>query len=294
MDTLGNTTKWAMANAHPLLDNSTMVLGDPAKREPYGYVHSSAEKSIVTLRNPFVEPRTVRLKIDEANGFRKTEGTRVLEVQYPYRKVTAAVKFGDTVTFHLGAYEQILFELRPDDQAPVEGRYSVDGSTIRTYAPRSPAALSFSAGRVRTEGAAGAERTVHVTTTADVPADYREAKLAFLLEPDQEIRGVTATAVDGGQPLALTVETGERNRGVWHWFYANLAPGRHTIELTMRIPAAPGAARISGWLLTRRELAPQEVHVTPAAGKKLPPPSLLPAHSDIERGTYALVEETIR
>ena len=54
MDTLGNVTKWATANAHPLLDNSTMVLGDPAQREPYGYVHSGAEKSIVTLRNPFV------------------------------------------------------------------------------------------------------------------------------------------------------------------------------------------------------------------------------------------------
>jgi hypothetical protein len=293
MDTLGNTTKWAIANAHPLLDNSTMVLGDPAKREPYGYVHSSEAKSIAMLRNPFVEPRTVRLKIDEENGFRKVEGAQALEVQYPYRKVMAAVKFGDTVTFDLGAYEQMVFELRPDDQAPVEGRYRVDGATIRTYAPKSAEMVTFSAGRLRTEGAAGAARTVHVSVTADVPADYREAKLAFLLEPDQEIRGVTATAVDGGQPLALTAETGGNNRGVWHWFYANLAPGRHSIELTMRIPAAPGAARISGWLLTRRELAAQEIHLTPPAGKKLPPPSLLPAHSEIERGTYALIEETI-
>jgi hypothetical protein len=293
MDTLGNVTKWAMANAHPLLDNSTMVLGDPAKREPYGYVHSSAERSIVTLRNPFVEPRTVRLKIDEENGFRKMEGTRVVEVQYPYRKAAAAVKFGDTVTFDLGAYEQMVFELRPDDEAPVEGRYSVDGSTIHTWAPRSLEAPAFSAGRVRTEGAAGAARTVHVSVTADVPADMREAKLAFLLEPEQEIRGVSATAVDGGQPLALAVETGESNRGAWHWFYANLAPGRHSIDLTMRIPAAPGAARISGWLLTRRELESQEVRITPQTGKKLPPPSQLPAQSNIERGTYALIQETI-
>src|ERR1035438_7520867 len=102
MDPLGKTTKWAMANAHPLLDNSTIVLGDPAKREPYGYVHSSAEKSIVMLRNPFVEPRTVRLKIDEESGFRKVEGAQALEIQYPYRRVVAAVKFGDTVTFEIG------------------------------------------------------------------------------------------------------------------------------------------------------------------------------------------------
>jgi hypothetical protein len=293
MDAIGNTTKWAEANAHPLLDNSTMVGGDPAKREPYGYVHSSAEKSIVTLRNPFVEPRTMRLKIDEENGFRKADGTQVLEVQYPYRKAMAAVKYGDTVSFDLGAYEEMLFELRPDAQVPVDGRYSVEGSTVRTWAPAGAQTVTFSAGRVRTDGAAGAARTVYATVTADVPADYREAKLAFLLEPDQEIRGVTVEAADAGKPLAMTVETGQRNRGVWHWFYANLAPGPHSIELTMHIPAAPGAARISGWLLTRRELAGQEVHLTPQAGKKMPPASLLPAESNIERGTYSLIEETI-
>ncbi len=99
MDVLGDVTKWAEANAHPLLDNSTMVGGDPAQREPYGYVHSSVQKSIVTLRNPFVRPRTMRLKVDEANGFRKFEGAQVLEVQYPYRRVAALnVRFGDTVT----------------------------------------------------------------------------------------------------------------------------------------------------------------------------------------------------
>ena len=293
MDALGNTTKWAIANAHPLLDNSTMVLGDPAKREPYGYVHSSPEKSIVTLRNPFVAPRTVRLKIDEENGFRKTEGTQVLEVQYPYRAVTAVVKFGDTVAFDLGAYEQLLFELRPDAEAPVDGRFSVEGSTIRTYSPAASAAIAFSAGSLRVEGAAGAARTLRISTTVDVPAGYREAKLAFLLEPEREIRGVTATAVDGGQPLALTVETGGANRGAWHWFYANLPPGKHAIDLTMRIPAAPGSAHITGWLLTRRELTAREVHLAPSAGKTLPPPSLLPAESNIERGTYALFEETI-
>ena len=294
MDALGNVTKWAIANAHPLLDNSTMVLGDPAKREPYGYVHSSPEKSIVTLRNPFVAPRTVRLRIDEENGFHKVEGPQVLEVQYPYRAVIAAVKFGDTVTFDLGAYEQLLFELRPDDQVPVDGRFSVQGSTIRTYAPAASAAIAFSAGPLRAEGAAGAARTLHVSTTVDVPADYREAKLAFLLEPDREIRGVTATAADGGQPLSLTVETGGANRGAWHWFYANLPPGKHSIDLTMRIPATPGSARITGWLLTRRELAARDAHLTPSGGKALPPPSLLPAESNIERGTYALIEESVR
>ena len=97
------------ANAHPLLDNSTMVGGDPAQREPYGYVHSIPAKSIVTLRNPFVRPRTMKLKIDEQNGFAKFEGTQALELQYPFVQLKAAsVKFGDTLTFDLDGYEEIV------------------------------------------------------------------------------------------------------------------------------------------------------------------------------------------
>ena len=234
MDALGNVTKWATANAHPLLDNSTMIGGDPAKREPYGFVHSSAAQSIVMLRNPFVAPRTMRLKISDENGFRQTDGAQALEIQYPYRKVLPAVNYGETVTFDLGAYEELVLVLRPDDEVLVDGRFSVERSAVRAWAPGSARTLSFTAGKPRTEGAAGAARIVHVTIAAEVPSEYREARLAFLLEPEREIRGVTAGAADGGKPLNLTVETGQRNRGAWHWFYANLPPGKHAVELTLQ------------------------------------------------------------
>jgi hypothetical protein len=295
MDVLGNTTKWAMANAHPLLDNSTMVLGDPAQREPYGYVHSTAEKSIVTLRNPFVRPRTVKLKLDELNGFAKLEGPQVLEIQYPYRKIaSSAAKFGDTLTFDLGSYEQIVFELYPAaaNQSRIEGvRFSVDGSAVHTYAPAGAGELTFSPVALRTEGAAGEARTVHLSTTVQVPSDYRQALFAVLLEPDQENRGVKADGTDFGQPLLLSTENG--NRGVWHWFYANLPPGKHAVDLTVHIPASPGGARISAWLLTRRALA-AAIYSPMRDNERLPSPSLLPAESNIERATYSLIEETIR
>jgi len=294
MAAIGNTTKWAEANAHPLLDNSTMAGGDPAKREPYGYVHSSAERSIVTLRNPFVAPRSMSLKIDEAGGFQKFEGPRALEVEYPYRKVMRTVSYGDTVSFNLGAYEELLFELRPDNQARVEGRFSVEGSTVRLWAPASPDEIQVKTGTVRVEGAPGAARTVHVSVALDVPADYPQANLAFLLEPDKEIRGVTVDALDGGRPLAMAVETGQQDRGAWCWFHANLPPGAHAVELTMRIPAAPGTARLTGWLLTKRRLAARELLLSPEPGKAMPKASLLPAEDDAERGTYAVLSETIR
>jgi hypothetical protein len=344
IDALGNTTRWAEANARPLLDNSTMVLGDPAQREPYGYVHSSAERSIVTLRNPFVAPRTVRLKLDEQQGFQKTDRPQVLEIQYPYRKMqTAAVRFGDTLTFQLGSYEEIVFELRPvaEDQLRIEGaRYTAekaaDGSmAIRVYASEgstqtvrivgggaarvvvdgteipaqsrpgnvltlhfgpsaAQAELAYSPASLRVEGGAGEERTVHVTAAVQVPADYREAKLAFLIEPEQDLRDVKAEALDNGKPLELSLENG--GRGVWHWFWANLAPGRHSLDLTFHLPAVPAGARISGWLLTKRVLTSKRLEVAFPPGRvaHLPETNLLPASSDIERNTYALMEESIR
>jgi len=263
MDVLGNVTKWAEANAHPLLDNSTMVLGDPAKREPYGYVHSIPAKSIITLRNPFVRPQTVKLNVDEQNGFQKFAGEQVLEVQYPYRKVESlGVKFGQTLTFNLDAYEEIVAELRPGTGEQLPASIArLAGKDISF----SPAALYRNSDSIR------------LSTTINVPGDYTQARIAVLLEPNQETRGITAAAQDGDLPLELTTENG--NRGVWYWFYANLRPGLHDVELTIH-SSAP--ARVSAWLLTRRNLG------TPAAA------SLLPAQSNIERGTHLLLEETIR
>jgi hypothetical protein len=284
---LGTTTRWAESNRHPLLDNSTMVLGDPAQREPYGYVHSSAAKSIVILRNPFVQPRTVRLKLDEQQGFVKTDGPQAIEVIYPYREVRpGAAHFGDTVTFDLGAYEQIVLELRPRAQE-IEGvRYSVRNGVVRSFEPAG-SSIEFTQPAIRVDGAAGEARTIHATLTVNSPAEYREARVAFLLEPGSEIRDVKGEGADGGRRLAVSVENG--GRGAWHWFYADLPPGRHALELTFRVPAAPGEIHVSGWLLTKRSLHGRELQAAAA-----PPDDALPSASDIERGTQPLGEMTIR
>src|SRR5271157_3887253 len=265
MDVLGNVTKWAMANAHPLLDNATMVGGDPAKREPYGYVHSIPAKSIITLRNPFVRPQTVKLKIDEQNGFQKFEGAQALGVIYPCRKMAApAVRFGDTVTFDLDGYEEIVAETW-------EGTVDPFGCL-----PTSPSKLTFSPATVDRNGG-----NLKISTTANVPADYPQARLAVLLEPEQEIRGVKADALDSGKPLQLTTENG--GRGIWYWYWADLAPGAHSVELTIH-SSAP--AHLSAWLLTRQDLG------KPANGSATQ--NLLPVPSNIDRGTHLLLEETIR
>ncbi|HXS93494.1 MAG TPA: hypothetical protein VN736_02750 [Candidatus Limnocylindrales bacterium] len=278
IDALGNTTKWAEANAHPLLDNSTLILGDPAQREPYGYVHSSPEKTIVTLRNPFVRPRTVTLSLDAKNGFAKTDRPQTIETIYPYRESRpGTVKFGDAISVDLGAYEQIVLEIQPAaaQQFRMEGkRYSAAGpNSVRVYSETENApAITFSAPQVD-------ERTIAVQV--HVPPQFQQTRFAVLLEPDKEIRNVKATGSDNGKPAAVLTENG--GRGLWHWFWIELAPGDHDVRLA--IDAAPG--HLSGWVLAKEKLSSREIAATGAL-----PQDLLPVSTDMRRVTVALFDKT--
>jgi hypothetical protein len=288
-DALGNTIRWAEANAHPLLDNSTLVLGDPAAREPYGYVHSSPEKSIVTLRNPFVRPRTVKLHIGAEEGFVRFNQAMAVEIVYPYRKLErGTVKFGDTVAFDLGAYEEIVAELHAVEasSAALEGsRFEVTKVGLRVYQEPVTAA-TFAAPMLTVSGAAGGARTVFLKTTVELPSDCVESKAALLIEPAVEIKDVKGEAFDNDKPVPLAFENG--GHAAWHWFWVTLGPGAHHLNLTLHIPSAPGEVHLSGWLLAKHALKWAETH-GPA-----PPEDLLPADSSIERSTYPLVERTIR
>lgn len=111
---LAQSLRWSRQNAHPLLDNSTMVLGDPGKREPYGYLHFTPAKGIVALRNPYIQPRTISLKLDKNAGVEPTDRVFQAEIQFPYRKVLPGTfGDGDTLQVDLDGYEQCVVELNP-------------------------------------------------------------------------------------------------------------------------------------------------------------------------------------
>ncbi len=154
-DALGHGLQWAVANAHPLLDNSTFVLGDPAKREPYGYLHFSPEKTLLMLRNPFIRPAAADLKLDEQAGFELTDRTYLAEVIYPFREILPGTyHYGDTLHAYLDGYQHQMIEFRPlaAGEVHAEGiRYSIEtgvegGVGFRVYAPDgSTADLRFAA-----------------------------------------------------------------------------------------------------------------------------------------------------
>ncbi len=165
---LGHSLKWFGANAHPILDNTTMVLGNPLKRQPYGYVHFSPGKTIISMRNPYVQPRTVSLGLDLKSGFQATTGAWTAEIIYPYREtLPGTFHFGSTLTTELGAYELQVIELNPveKDQAWIPGfRYTVEASQdsgvdVKLYAP------------------AGTTRTVSILAAQNIRIDGKRVDL---------------------------------------------------------------------------------------------------------------------
>ena len=121
---LGRSLQYFVRNGHPLVENSTWVLGDPARGEPYGFVHYSDEKTIILLRNPSVRSATVSLKLNEENGFEPAQGDFWADVVYPFREsLPGTLTYGSALEVTLDGYEQRVFELSPvrNDVARIEG-----------------------------------------------------------------------------------------------------------------------------------------------------------------------------
>lgn len=293
---------WAEANAHPLLDNSTMVLGDPARRQVYGFVHAAPDQTFITLRNPFVQARNVSLPLTAANGFVATAQPLDATVIYPYRRdLPGSLQFGGTLRLRLGAYEQEVIALRPAAGRRLRvlgARYAWDHGQLHLYAPN---------GATRTVALAGASRrqaTVHfgaarqtaplwmsapafnvapdgatgITAQIRLPSDVTRARLAVLLQPPAPAAGVTATARVNGRAAAVgAINPGQ---GQWYWFRLPLAAGRSRIRISLGSPAGlPPGSRLAVYFLAERQLAEKTIAVQLTPGVAPPAPDLLPART---------------
>lgn len=59
---LAGLIKWTRHNATTLAQTE-MILGDPYRGEAYGYAHFLGRRGILALRNPFIQPQTVHVKL---------------------------------------------------------------------------------------------------------------------------------------------------------------------------------------------------------------------------------------
>lgn len=119
---LASALKWARHHSETLV-NTQIILGDPFKREVYGYAHfggiAATNKGIISLRNPFIEPKTVEIKLDESVGWIKQiidgkQMSYVARIVYPMEETLPQIfQQGDTLRVQLQAFESMEIQFEP-------------------------------------------------------------------------------------------------------------------------------------------------------------------------------------
>ncbi len=129
---LANLTTWARDNASLLAHTRALSLGgwgDDAKsrkwesslpRDSYGYAHFHEERGLLLLRNPWIRPQRVTLKLDESLG----TGSRLKNARpvclYPlFGSMAGRYSFGDSIAIDLRPYETRLVAFGGYEDAPM-------------------------------------------------------------------------------------------------------------------------------------------------------------------------------
>ena len=198
----GAGINWARHNGETLL-HTRMILGDPMRLEPYGYGHFLGERGILLLRNPFITPRTVKVKLDESAGWSRAEAKKngrralVARVVYPYHQTwPSLMHYGDELTVQLSAYEMLVVQV-----TPLETSRPVLLGARHEETKRSANRVSYAV-----YGQSGEKLVVPVVGAGPLSrADWNGQKVTPTTTP----RGIELPLVMNGTPQKCQVEGGK-------------------------------------------------------------------------------------
>lgn len=266
-DVLAEAIRWAK-DRFPLLCSTEMIGGDPDDRKAYGYVHFSGKNGLVAVRNPFIEPQTVRLKFSESLGLDADADSLVLERVYPTHWVSPELySTGSVVDIPLQGYETAIYEIYPLEEATIPllaGRvYKLSRKNEREiiltfYEGREDARLLnpaiVKAVNDQDKTIIPEELTIPVMKISKRVEDVslqssiekgisrldlcftlkkpiQEATLAILLEPDKE-------SLDKKDPIVTLILNEEKSqpalehqKGRWAWYMVKVPPGKHSLQM---------------------------------------------------------------
>ena len=236
---LGEVGNWVKANA-ALYRNATLLGGDPARWQPYGYAHyDGAGRCFIALRNPWIEPRQFALTLNSDLGLSASDAPVYVNIVYPYRRTFAAARFGATVEIPLQDYQAVLLEVRTESRqlknAPSNARWSVDDKGVRTEFDTSAVVQPGGALSAAVEPGA-----LHITGTVTAPANST-GQVQILLAPAAGTPGAPTVRVDNrAAEFAFHKRVRDNATGA-AWVLLDLAPGVHSIDVTLPGRGAVGA-----------------------------------------------------
>jgi len=321
---LADLLKWARANA-PLLAETQPLLPDswldgkcpalsgeaPMPREPYGYAHWKGNRGLIAVRNPWIIPRTISLRLDGNSG--TPPGLRAVDAVSIYPEVRLygrGLHFGGALSVPVAPYETVVLSIaaRQSAAAVPEAR-----EVIRRRIGASPSKRELS--RVEFEGGQAsfgpdftcllgeARSAVRVQLEANVTIAAPQAELLVLLEGKVSPAPLVGHIRSNGKELPISFsgsDTGWASSGgpkPEHWLFlrAPLVPGDNNISLELVTGAEP--SKVSAWVWATRSgkpgrvtrpnalpepdvvsldaaalLEPVDVSALPAAREKVAPP----------------------
>ena len=242
---IAQSLHWAKAN-FDLLKNSFYVGGNPAKGQPYAYVHYKGQRGIIAARNPFVDKKTLYVKLDPALGFASNAKDLVVEQIYPYHQIMPHLyKSGDSIAFDLDGYETAIYNVYPIEQAPyplITGvKFRITGSKAKTlslsvYDIKSPHLLNPKAVRGITDASG---KNVKLEQLPAAPEDKTETvfyqdsnsfvigfkdkraknlQIAVLYEAPQHNAPLPEIILVSGQDTLKPQINKEKNKWIWLTF----------------------------------------------------------------------------
>ncbi|MDO8682431.1 MAG: NPCBM/NEW2 domain-containing protein [Armatimonadota bacterium] len=234
--------------------------GPKAMKDPYGYVHADGKRALLYLRNPWMAEQTMKVKLDESNGFVRSNSVLNAVSVYPYTKTYATgLKYGDTIEVKLQPYRNVLIELSaakpvipkletPSKLTVTNPDVKLKKTQIADWKPEfgpdwtkfvpSPdsgaghAALKFTvnAGHDKNQVMVLVETPEMPTSEPALAAKVNGKEVDF-----EEISSKDGWAADSGSPQEH-----------WTWQIISIPKGNSDVELSLEIATA--GAELSVWL----------------------------------------------
>ena len=305
---LAKAVKWARANEQVLLSNQRLILGNPYEMQVYGYAHFHCGKEIIIIRNPYVEPRRVRIKLNNKIGLNKTDNLYQVKIIYPYQKVFVRdYKYGSIVDIHVQGYEVIAIHIeeissenklemlrgiryefkRRDGKElyykvwgnPVEGKKpEYRPGEIESHVSKDRKQLRGKANIVLLANDAGSELWLLLHDADTLSYDFKNNGKKIKVRTLGSDFGIDNKREIGTTPDSFYLQSSQKK---WKWFIVPLMKRENKLEFKL-YSCKPLGGVLKSWLYCRTKLIEKEVKIVVDEDIEVSQPLTLPNRSDIE------------